>query len=216
VKHPLATGQTQTPPIRAVILDLGNVVVRFDHRRACRAAARRSPLSADDILQRLWGSGMVNRLDVGRIGSRAFFAEVRRIIDYRGTLADLRRCWVEIFRPSPAMERLVHQLAARYRLVLLSNTNRPHFEYVRRRFPIVRTFRRRVLSYEVGLLKPGPAIYRLAVKKTGCAPAECVYVDDYPVFAAAAEAVGVTGLVFSGARRLRADLRRLGAAVDSG
>ena len=43
----------------AGILDLGNVVVRFDHGRACRAAARRSPLSADDILRRLWGSGLV-------------------------------------------------------------------------------------------------------------------------------------------------------------
>ena len=202
--------------IRAVILDLGNVVVPYDHGRACRAAARRSPLAADDILRRLWGSGLVNRFDGGRIGPRAFFAEVRRIIDYRGTLADLRRCWVEIFRPNPAMERLVRQLVERYRLALLSNTNRPHFEYVRRRFPIVRTFRRRVLSYEVGLLKPDPAIYRLAVKKTGCVPAECVYVDDHPVLAGAAEAVGMTGLVFRGASRLRADLKRLGAAVDGG
>lgn len=198
-----------TPQIRAIILDMGNVVLPFDHMRGCRAAARRSPLSADEVYRRIWHSGLVEHFDRGEVGAREFFAGVRELIDYRGTLGQLRRCWVEIFRPNPAMDHLVRQLAPRRRLVLLSNINRPHFEHVRRRYPIVRTFRRRVLSYQVGLLKPDPAIYRLAVEKAGCPAAQCVYVDDNPDFAAAAGAVGITGLTFLGVRRLRSDLKRL-------
>ena len=209
MSHPQSTCQ-----VRAIIFDLGNVVLPFDHMRGCRAAARRSPLAPHEIYRRLFGADLVDRFDRGHINGRTFFAEARRLIDYHGPTGDLRRAWVEIFWSNPAMERLVHQLAGRVPLVLLSNVNRAHFQHVRRRYPIVRIFRRRVLSYEVGLLKPDPDIYRIAVSKAGCPATHCVYVDDKPDFARAAAAVGVTGLPFRGARRLRADLKRLGVQAS--
>ena len=208
----------------AIVFDLGNVLLPFDHLRGCRAAARRSPFTPEEIYRRLWGSGprqgarmsgLVERFDRGRIGARDFFVQVRRLIDYRGTFGQLHHAWVDIFRANPAMERLVTDLAGRYRLVLLSNTNRSHFEHVRRRYPVVGLIRRRVLSYQVGFLKPDPRIYRLAVRKAGCAPAECLYVDDQPDFVAVGAGLGMMALTFRGARRLRSDLERLGRPGDT-
>jgi HAD superfamily hydrolase (TIGR01509 family) len=195
-------------PIRAVIFDLGNVVLPFDHRRACRAAARGTTLSAEEVYRRVWGTDLVRRFDRGDLAPRAFFAELRQLIGYRGRDAELRRAWNDIFRPDPAMARLVRDLAARLPLVLLSNTNRAHFEFVRRRFPVVRLFRRRVLSYEAGLLKPDPAIYRLAVAKARADLGECLYVDDLPAYVTAASALGLLALRFLNARQLRRDVMR--------
>ena len=197
-------------PIRAVIFDMGNVVLPFDHMRAAHAAAANSDLSPRAVYDRVFGSGLVARYDLGAVGTRAFLKAAREAVGFRGALADLRRCWNEIFHPSPAMERLVHRLAGRYRLVLLSNTNRSHFEYARRTYPIIRTFRRRVLSYEVGLAKPDPAIYRLAVAKAGVPADACLYIDDIPAYTAAAADLGIRAVTFRGVTDLRRRLRRAG------
>ena len=220
--------------IRAIIFDLGNVLLPFDHRRGCRAAARRSALSAEEVYRRLWGTQLVERFETGRIGTREFFRRARDLIEYRGTLAELQAAWNDIFRSDPAMDRLLRELAGKRSavsvqrsarnprpetrnpspgLVLLSNTNRSHFAFVRRQFPIVRHFRRRVLSCETHRLKPDAAVFRLAVAKAGVPAESCLYIDDLPEYISAAASLGLRALLFRGARRLRADLRRLGLPV---
>ena len=62
-------------------------------------------------------------------------------------------------------------------------------------------------------MKPDPAIYRLALERFGLKPAEAVFIDDRADNVAGAEAVGVRGLVFTGAAALRRDLSGLGFAL---
>ena len=51
-----------------------------------------------------------------------------------------------------------------------------------------------VLSGEVGLRKPDPAVYRLAARLLGVAPERCVVVDDVPANVRGAAAAGMTGV----------------------
>lgn len=51
-----------------------------------------------------------------------------------------------------------------------------------------------VISGEVGVRKPDPAIYLMAAERLGARPSECVFVDDFMVNAEAAEAVGMVGI----------------------
>jgi epoxide hydrolase-like predicted phosphatase len=51
-----------------------------------------------------------------------------------------------------------------------------------------------VISGEVGLRKPEPAIYRLAAERLGVQPDECVFVDDLAVNVRGAAAVGMVGV----------------------
>lgn len=53
-----------------------------------------------------------------------------------------------------------------------------------------------VISGEVGLRKPEPAIYRMAADKLGVEPTECVFVDDIGSNVAGAVAVGMVGVHF--------------------
>jgi biotin operon repressor BirA-like protein len=57
-----------------------------------------------------------------------------------------------------------------YRLILISNTNRLHYEYIRRTYPILRAFDHVVLSYKLKTRKPEPAIYRAALRLSGVPP----------------------------------------------
>src|SRR5262249_53572306 len=50
-------------------------------------------------------------------------------------------------------------------------------------------------SSEVGLRKPDPAIYRLTAQRLDTTPEACLFLDDHPVNVAAAESVGMTGLL---------------------
>lgn len=67
-----------------------------------------------------------------------------------------------------------------------------------------------VVSGDEGIAKPDPEIYRIAARRSGLPPRSLVFIDDKAVNVAAAEGIGMHGLVFTGADRLRSDLRDLG------
>jgi len=89
---------------------------------------------------------------------------------------------------------LVRRLRPRYKLSVLSNADmslRGRLE----RDGIHALFDDVVVSAEVGMAKPDPAIFRLAVDRLGLAPDECVFVDDWDANVEAARAVGMRGVI---------------------
>lgn len=101
-------------------------------------------------------------------------------------------------------------MAGRYRLLLLSNTNAIHFEMLRREYPLLRHFHGMVLSHEVHLVKPQPAIFEAAVRLAGCSPEECFYTDDVPEFVDAARTLGIDSEQFRGVEKLERELASRG------
>jgi 2-haloacid dehalogenase len=67
-----------------------------------------------------------------------------------------------------------------------------------------------VVSGTERIAKPDPRIFRLAAERSGLAPEQLVFVDDKAGNVEAARAVGMTGLVFTDAPALRAELTTLG------
>jgi putative hydrolase of the HAD superfamily len=84
------------------------------------------------------------------------------------------------------------QLRARgCRLALVSNTSAYRRNWLSE-FALERLFDSVVLSFEVGMLKPEPEIYRLAADRLSVPPQECVFVDDQPKCLAGAHAISMT------------------------
>ncbi|OGT28498.1 MAG: hypothetical protein A2Z17_02485 [Gammaproteobacteria bacterium RBG_16_66_13] len=69
-----------------------------------------------------------------------------------------------------------------------------------------------VISAEIGLAKPGPAIYQRALEDLGVGAEAAVFVDDMPANLEAAKSLGMRTVLFNGTRRTIAAVRR---AVDS-
>ena len=95
-------------------------------------------------------------------------------------------------------------------LALLSNAGPDYGSYFRHG-PLGDFFSACYVSGELGLLKPHPEIYRHVLGDLGITPAEAIFIDNREANVAGAEALGITGHVFTGAGRLREFLAALAA-----
>ena len=197
--------------IRALLFDMGNTVVPFDFRRAYARLEQICPMAAAEIPARLARTDLVRRFETGHVEPRDFVERFCAELGVEMTYDDFCELWSGIFLPGTLIpESLLAQLAVRYRLVLVSNTNAIHFAMARRGYPALNHFHALVLSHEVGAAKPSPEIYREAVARARCAPGECLFVDDIETFVDAARREGIDAVRFSSLGQLELDLRARG------
>jgi putative hydrolase of the HAD superfamily len=200
---------------KAILFDLGKVLVHFDFQKAYRELEPLCGYCAADIPKRLAGTGLVERLETGTIESREFVQAVCQVLDARVDYDEFGRIFAGIFGETLIPESLIEKLAQRYRLVLLSNTNAIHFELLRENYAhMLRHFHRLILSHEVGAMKPDPAIYRAAVEAAGCRPEECFYTDDILKFVEGGRALGIDAVQFESCQQLERELKARGMLED--
>lgn len=113
--------------------------------------------------------------------------------------------------PMPGSFELVERLdAAGVPLFAITNFGHEFWEGFRPTQPIFDRFRDIVVSGTEKLMKPDPAIYRLAIKRFGIDPAGAIFIDDVAKNIEGAELVGITGHLFKDAATLEADLTARG------
>jgi glucose-1-phosphatase len=194
----------------AVLFDLGKVLVHFDFSRfyAAMEASCRYPVA--EMRRRLGPTRLVERLETGRIAPRDFVRQVCAALELDMDYERFCDLWSCIFTEALVPESLLQDLASRYRLVLVSNTNSIHFEMLRRTYPLLRHFHALVLSHEVGAAKPDRRIFEAAIEQAGCPPGECFYTDDIPEFVDAARRMGIDAVRFESAEQIEGELRKRG------
>jgi HAD superfamily hydrolase (TIGR01509 family) len=197
--------------IKAVIFDLGGVIVPFDFKRAYTRMEGLCPYPAAEIPQRLRSTDLVTRFETGRVGPQDFAREISEILKLKTTYDEFCDIFNCIFTKETLVpESLLERLRARHRLLLLSNTNPIHFAMIDISYPIVRHFHDRVLSYEVGAQKPAPRIYQEAIALAGCRPQECFFTDDIASFVEAARREGIDAVQFHSAAQIERELMSRG------
>ena len=169
-----------SPPVpRAVVFDLGKVLLDFDYRIAARALAPRSRLDAEEFKRVVDQSPLLHRYESAEIGTAEFFAEVGRLTGYHGSLAEFRAAFGDIFGEIPPMIALQRQLRERgVPTFIFSNTNEIAIGHVRDRFPFFAHFTGYVYSHEVGCMKPAPKIYKAIEAITALRGTDLLYLDD--------------------------------------
>ena len=128
--------------IKAVIFDLGRVIVPFDFMRGYTALEALCGIPAAEIPRRIATSGLVPKFERGEIQPRDFVREFSGHLGIELPYADFCDIWCSIFLPEPLIpESLLEGIHRHYRLLLLSNTNAIHFEMIRQAYPLLRPFR---------------------------------------------------------------------------
>lgn len=197
--------------IETCLFDLGDVLIRFSHDRMCRQIGEVCGRTGNETRRLLIESGLQADFERGRIDTDGFHVRWQEVTGRDVDRDALCRASGDIFTPQPGIEPVIEALrASGRRMVLLSNTCDTHVAWVRDRFPVYRQFDEYVLSYEVGSLKPEPAIYEAALEVIDCDPAECLYVDDRPENVEAGAAFGLDAVRFTTVEALRADLAARG------
>ena len=201
--------------IKVICLDLGKVIVDYDPTIPLNALGARSALSMPEIMQVLADREPLLQFDRGHYSRSDFYRTMCARLRLDVSTREFEQLWTSLFLPEPLLpESFLLSLKRRYRLLMLSNVNEVHFEFIWKNYPLVRHIEDRLLSYELGCLKPEPAIYRIAIDRAGVPPEEIFFADDRPENVEAARQAGIVATCFQSEQQLRMALRQAGVVVE--
>ena len=197
-------------PEKIVAFDLGKVLVDFDYSIAARKIAAQSQTPLAEIRVLIEQSRFIIDYEIGRLTRQEFYERVREATGFRGTLGEFGGFFADIFTEIPPMVELHSRIRQRgIPTYIFSNTNDLAVEHVRRNFPFFANFDGYILSYEVGTMKPDPAIYEALEKLSGRHGADIVYLDDRPENVAGGRARGWRAILHETPEKTRAAAEKL-------
>ena len=193
--------------ISTIIFDLGNVLVESSPELAAR---RFSKLDGKPFEENM--AIMQDNPDYmsGRISPAVFAKRHIKALNIPATEQEFHRIYTDIFSLNARMFDLLKKLKGRYKLVLLSNVEKPTAAFLEKKFPGLFTmFDHRIYSFEAGAVKPEKKIFLQALKQTGAKPEETIFVDDRQENVEAAQALGMHGIKYSSIETLKMELERI-------
>jgi putative hydrolase of the HAD superfamily len=201
-------------PITAVLFDFGQVIASFDLDRMVRNLADASGAPPAVIRGHMAEvRDLALQYESGSLTTDEFFRQVTQKTGMQIDRDRFRDAYCDIFTPIEETYGLIRALKYSYRLGLVSNTSEWHFEHGIRLVPVFPLFDTVTLSYEVGALKPDPAVYHDALRKLNLPPSSCVYIDDIQANVDAAAALGMRAFRYINHTTLLRDLASAGVAV---
>ena len=196
----------------SIIFDVGHVLYDWDPR-----VLYRQLISDEDALERFLAEVCTRDWHFQHDAGRPFAETSAELTAQHPDHAELIAAWGPRFSeqipgPIPGMPELVAALdAAGVPLYAITNFSGEFFAPFRaQEAALFDRFRGIVVSGDERVMKPDPAIYRLALDRFALDAARTVFVDDNPANVAGAEAVGMTAILFTGVDALRRRLGELG------
>lgn len=198
--------------IKAILFDLGNVIVSLNTGRLERAYAEYGrKLKDGEVLRYFNESENINRYMEGRLNSSQFYSKTKRIFNLKMRFREFYQHWNSIFAPFPGTDDIIRNLKRDYpdiKLLLLSNTNESHYDFIRENYRILELLDGHIVSHEAGCQKPHPDIFKKALELAGTLPKETVYTDDRQDLIDAARVMGIRAYRFTTAEQFRSDLAK--------
>jgi putative hydrolase of the HAD superfamily len=203
------------PPVekapRAVIFDVGRVIIGIDLSRSMGTLGQRDGLTHVQVLRELevdprwldWQEGRMTPLD--------WHAHLSTKLGFAYSFEEFCSIWNSVLvRGTILPDLLFERLARKCRIALLSNTDPIHVAHIEATYPFVRHFHTRVYSCRVGLSKPSPAIYHHTLREVGALPNEAVFIDDLRENVLGAATLGIDAFHFVSPEELLGEFSRLG------
>jgi 2-haloacid dehalogenase len=194
---------------QAVVFDLGGVLIDWNPRHLYRK------LCADEttmewFLAEVCHAAWNEEQDRGRTFAAGIEEAAARHPEHRPLIEAYFARWGEMMAGEidGAVALLAELRDAGHELHALTNWSAETFPHARERFAFLDWFDSILVSADVGLIKPDPAIFQLLLERIGRTPAECIYIDDNARNVAAAAALGFDAIAFEGAAQLRDALGR--------
>ena len=169
-----------------IIFDLGGVLLDLDFQKTIDAFKNLGINNFEEMFSQFNADELFEKLETGNISETEFYTEVKcrtkRII----TDEQIEKAWNALilnFRKESL--DLLEKLSATHKLYLLSNTNSIHLKYFKKQFAketgkptLDAYFIKAWYSNEVGLRKPGPAIFEFVLQEENLRAEETIFIDD--------------------------------------
>jgi len=198
--------------VKAAVFDLGGVLIDWDPRYLYRKLLADEG-EVEEFLATVCTPEWNAEQDRGRPFAEGVAELVERHPAHAAAIAAFHERWPEMLGGDipGAVELLAELRATGLPLYALTNWSAETFVVARERFAFLDWFDGLLVSGEERIIKPDPAIFELLLDRFGLDPGSTFYVDDSPANVAAAAALGLDAVRFTGPGQLRRDLaaRRL-------
>jgi putative hydrolase of the HAD superfamily len=195
--------------IRAVFFDLGGVILRTEYQAPRQHLAERLGMEYDDLDRIVFDSETGIQAATGAITSHQHWeAVMKRLKRPVEEMASIR----DEFFAGDIVDRdilnFLRSLRGTHKTGLISNNWSDLRDYLVRE-KMIEAFDHIIISAEVGVAKPEPGIFRIALEQAGVKPEEAVFVDDFYVNIEGSEKVGMKGIHFKDAQTAMQQLKQL-------
>src|SRR5258708_5089590 len=195
---------------RAVVFDLGKVLVDFDYLIAARRIAGRSKIAPEEIKAFIDHSPLLFRYETGLLTREQFYNEICAATGFCGNLDEFSGFFSDIFVPIEPMVKMHAALREQgMPTYIFSNTNDLAITHIRRNFPFFANFDGYIFSYEHKAMKPTASIYEVVERQSGRTGAEILYLDDRAENIAAGAARGWQVILQESPEKTRAAFEKL-------
>ncbi len=176
---------------KLILFDIGHVLVELTGTALIKKFANLE--LSDQHIHTTWTTVPgVRRFETGLCGETEFAKGVIAFYDLRCSVDE----FVHHFRNAAerkfdGVDGFLETLAASHELACLTNTNPLQWPRISEEFGLGAYFTKQYVSYQLGLMKPNPAIYDHVIGDCGLSPREILFVDDNANNCAAARTIGI-------------------------
>ncbi len=195
--------------IKAIIFDLGGVILRTLDQRPRRALADRLGTNLYQLYNQVFSSESARQATLGQISTAQHLEAIGKHFGKDGQeLEKLIRDFWEGDRLDDSLLGFLKSTRPQYKTALLSNAWDNLRGMLEDEWKIADVFDELIISAEVGLAKPDHRIYTLTLDRLGVAPEQAVFVDDFIENVDAARWIGMHSVHFRSVPQALADLER--------
>lgn len=193
-----------------IIFDIGNTLIKFDHSISAKKFANLFRIDSEEVRKLFFDSKLTQAFERGQISPKDFHARITKHLGVKIPFRDFVSIWNDIFWEDEGSCAIARRLKKDYKLFLLSNISRLHYEYIAKKFDILKIFDETILSFAVGAIKPEERIFEDAVMRAGGDKAGVLYIDDREDLIKEAAAFGIESIKYEGSDKLEKDLKEKG------
>lgn len=202
--------------IKAIIFDLGGVLITdVPLKQIAEESAQEFSLSVEKIHAHLYPTEHWNLLTLGKITEDEYWESFLQAAMINVDKKYLKHKVRSSLRPLVHSTKIINLLKDHYKLAVLSNHAKEWSEHMKQKFDLFKSFDPIIFSCDVGLRKPDPRIYEIALRRLKCDADECVLIDDKKRNVDAAEKLGIKGIVFEEYSKLVEGLSMVGVKIES-
>jgi epoxide hydrolase-like predicted phosphatase len=198
-------------PIRAVIFDMGGVLLRTENLTSRTNLARKFSLTRKELENIVFQSPESLQAELGEFSGEQHWLNMAKRLKFPPQEVDeFQRAYWEGDRSDSELEGYIRKLRPRYRTGLLSNAWHGTREKVVRLYTFLTAFDVVIFSADVHLRKPDPRIFHLMIARLGVKAHEAVFVDDFLENLEGAQAVGLKTILFKSREETILALKEMG------
>jgi epoxide hydrolase-like predicted phosphatase len=196
--------------IKGVIFDVGGVLLRTHDQSSRRKWEARLGLKPGELAYLVFDSELGRQAQLGQATLEEVWAWVGTYLGLSGEqLTSLKRDFWSGDRLDQELCDYIGGLRPRYRTGMLSNNWASDGRAMAQELGIADCFDVFVTSAEIGVMKPDPRIYQVALDRLRMSPPEGIFVDDFVENVEAARRLGMRAVHFSNPTQARDQLGEL-------